>query len=198
MARLGADKGLTLFVGTSTGLVFGFDVGGRVLSGFPLSVDGSITGSLALFEEPDYLGLLAATTNGYLYAWSLTQASKVIIWRNTFGDPFHSGFEGSGSTVQPISTEFLPTERVYNWPNPVYGSSTQIRYFLKTNANVNIKILDLAGDKVAEFAGPGVGGIDNEVIWDVSNVQSGVYIARVEANGSGEHGVAFVKIAVVK
>jgi hypothetical protein len=198
MARLGSDKGLTLFVGTSTGLVFGFDAGGRVLSGFPLSVDGSITGSLALFEEPDYLGLLAATTNGYLYAWSLTQASKVIIWRNTFGDPFHSGFEGSVSTVQPISTEFLPTERVYNWPNPVYGSSTRIRYFLKTNADVNIKILDLAGDKVAEFAGPGVGGIDNEVSWDVSNVQSGVYIARVEANGSGEHGVAFVKIAVVK
>jgi hypothetical protein len=198
MARLGADKGLTLFVGTSTGLVFGFDPSGRVLSGFPLSVDGSIAGSLALFEEPDYLGLLAATTNGYLYAWSLTQSSEVIIWRNTFGDPFHSGFEGSASTAQPISTEFFPADRAYNWPNPVYGSSTQIRYFLKTNADVNVKILDLAGDKVAEFAGPGVGGIDNEVSWDVSNVQSGVYIARIEANGFGEHGVAFVKIAVVK
>ncbi len=198
LARLGTDKTLSLFVGTSNGLIFGFDARGRVLQGFPLSAGGPIAISPALFEEPEYLGILAATTNGYLCAWSLPQPSKILIWRNTFGDPFHTGYDGSTSTVVPISTEFFPAERVYNWPNPVYGGSTQIRYFLKTNADVNVKILDLAGDKVAEFAGPGVGGIDNEVTWDVSKVQSGVYIARIEANGSGEHGVALVKIAVVK
>ncbi|MEK6572063.1 MAG: T9SS type A sorting domain-containing protein, partial [Bacteroidota bacterium] len=121
-----------------------------------------------------------------------------IIWGNTFGDPLHSGFENSPATVQPRTTEFFPTDRVYNWPNPVYGGSTQIRYFLKTSADVKVKIFDLAGDKVAEMSGPGIGGIDNEVKWDVSNVQSGLYIARIEANGSGERGVALVKIAVVK
>jgi len=198
LAKLGTDKTLSLFVGTSAGLVFGFDARGRVLQGFPLAAGGPIAVSPALFEEPGYLGILAATTNGYLYAWSLVQSSKTIIWRNTFGDPFHSGFEGSTSTGQPISTEFFPADRVYNWPNPVYGGSTQIRYYLKTNADVKVKIFDLAGDKVAEMAGPGVGGIDNEVSWNVSKVQSGVYIAHIEANGSGEHGVALVKIAVVK
>jgi hypothetical protein len=198
LAKIGTDKTLSLFVGTSAGLIFGFDARGRVLQGFPLAVGGPIAISLALFEEPEYVGVLAATANGYLYAWSLPQPSKTLIWRNTFGDPFHTGFEGSTSTVVPISMEFFPAERVYNWPNPVYGGSTQIRYFLKTNADVKVKIFDLAGDKVAEFAGPGVGGIDNEVSWDVSKVQSGIYIARIEANGSGEHGVAFAKIAVVK
>jgi len=198
LAQLGTDKTLSLFVGTSNGLVYGFDARGRVLQGFPLAVGGPVAVSPALFEEPDYVGILAATANGYLYAWALPQPSKTLVWRNTFGDPFHTGFEGSTSTVVPISAEFFPAGRAYNWPNPVYGGSTQIRYFLKSNADVSVKILDLAGDKVAEFGGPGVGGVDNEVTWDVSNVQSGVYIARIEANGSGEHGVAFVKIAVVK
>jgi hypothetical protein len=198
LARLGTDNTLSLFVGTSAGLIFGYDARGRVLPGFPLAAGGPIAVSPALFEETEYLGISAATTNGYLYAWSLLQPAKTIIWRNTFGDPFHSGYEGSTSTGQPISTEFFPADRVYNWPNPAYGGSTQIRYFLKTNADVKVKIFDLAGDKVAEFAGPGVGGIDNEVSWDVSKVQSGVYIAHIEAGGSGGHGVALVKIAVVK
>ena len=198
LAKLGTETSLTLFVGTSNGLVYGYDARGRVLRGFPLSAGGAVAVSLALFQESDYLGILAATSNGYLYAWSLPQTSKTIIWGNTFGDPLHSGFENSPATVQPRTTEFFPTDRVYNWPNPVYGGSTQIRYFLKTSADVKVKIFDLAGDKVAEMSGPGIGGIDNEVKWDVSNVQSGLYIARIEANGSGERGVALVKIAVVK
>jgi hypothetical protein len=201
LARLGTDKKLSVFVGTSSGLVYGFDSQGKILPGFPLAAGGSITNSLALFEEPNFLGILAATDNGNLYAWTLpkTSSNRTIIWGNLSCDPLHSGFEGSSIlNPTPLSTQFLPLDRAYNWPNPVYGGSTQIRYFLKSNADVNVKILDLAGDKVAEFAGPGVGGIDNEVSWDVSKVQSGVYIARIEANGSGEHGVALVKIAVVK
>ena len=61
-----------------------------------------------------------------------------------------------------------------------------------------IKIFDLAGDLVTEFAGPGIGGLDNEVAWDVRDIQSGVYVARIEAAGAGQSAVAFVKVAVVK
>ncbi|MBI1806705.1 MAG: hypothetical protein HYR76_06595 [Ignavibacteria bacterium] len=47
-----------------------------------------------------------------------------------------------------------------------------------------------------EFAG--VGGLDNEVEWDVSDVQSGVYFAHIDARGTGTSGNAVIKIAVVK
>jgi hypothetical protein len=69
---------------------------------------------------------------------------------------------------------------------------------VRDNARVRIKIFDLAGDLVADFAGPGVGGLDNEVLWDVSGIQSGVYFARIEATGDAGSGIAIVKIAVVK
>jgi hypothetical protein len=69
---------------------------------------------------------------------------------------------------------------------------------VKENASVSIKIFDMAGDLVTEFAGPGIGGVDNEVEWNVSGVQSGVYLARIEASGQGGSGVAVVKVAVVK
>jgi hypothetical protein len=62
---------------------------------------------------------------------------------------------------------------------------------------VHIKIFDLAGDLVTEFDGPGTGGRDNEVVWDVSGVQTGVYFAHIEASGQAGSGSTVVKIAVV-
>jgi hypothetical protein len=199
LARLGSNKKLSLFVGTSAGLVYGFDSQGKALPGFPLAAGGSITNSLALFEEPEFLGILAATDNGYLYAWTLPSTTKTIVWGNLSGDPLHSGFDGSSTPgPSPLSRDFLPLDRAYNWPNPVYAGSTRIRYFLKSNAEVRVKIFDLAGDKVVELPAPGIGGVDNEVEWDVSRVQSGVYLARIEAVGSTDRASAVIKIAVVK
>jgi len=51
---------------------------------------------------------------------------------------------------------------------------------------------------VTEMEGPGFAQTDNEVEWVVSNVQSGVYLARVEAESEGEKAVKMIKIAVVR
>jgi len=80
----------------------------------------------------------------------------------------------------------------------VYDGITRIRYFIKENATVRVKIFDFAGDLVADLPGPGNGGVDNEVEWNVGGVQSGIYFARIEAVGSGGSGVNIVKVAVVK
>ena len=104
----------------------------------------------------------------------------------------------SGITGAPLSNEFFPKGRAYNWPNPVYDGKTRIRYYVRDDATVNITIYDFAGDLVAKLSGPGVGGLDNEVEWDASGVQNGVYFARIEAAGQGGSGVAVVKVAVVK
>jgi hypothetical protein len=111
----------------------------------------------------------------------------------------------SNDTVLAQTTpgdEFLPGSRTYNWPNPVGrkdGYRTHIRYYVPSDATVNIRIFDLAGNLVRSFDGLGArGGLDNEVDWDVSEVQSGVYFARIEAEGAGGSGNAVVTIAVVK
>jgi hypothetical protein len=69
---------------------------------------------------------------------------------------------------------------------------------VRESATVQIKIYDMAGDLVTSLTGPGVGGMDNEVTWDLAGIQSGVYFAHIEAAGAGETGSAVVKIAVVK
>ena len=81
----------------------------------------------------------------------------------------------------------------------MYGSETNIRYYVSEDSKINIKIFDLAGDFVAELNDNAQGGMDNETLWNVSDIQSGVYIVRIEAtstNGKKEN--AIIKIAVAK
>jgi len=52
---------------------------------------------------------------------------------------------------------------------------------------------------VSELNDTAQGGFDNETVWNVSNIQSGVYFARIEAVGnSGKNETNIIKIAVVK
>ena len=122
-------------------------------------------------------------------------------WPQYMHDAQNTGLDESVPGGSPATSEFLPGSRAYNWPNPVkaaHGYKTHIRYFVRKDAKVHIKIFDLAGDAVTEFAGPGLGGLDNEIEWNVSGVQSGIYFAHIEANGTGDHGLAVIKIAVIK
>ena len=48
---------------------------------------------------------------------------------------------------------------------------------MKEDASVHIKVFDLAGDLVAELSSQGIGGLDNEIAWNVSDVESGIYFA---------------------
>ena len=93
----------------------------------------------------------------------------------------------------------MPKASVYNYPNPTEGQSTTIRYTLGQEAQVDIRIYDLSGDLVAEFPGTGLAHTDNEIVWDLSGVASGIYLCRVEARGTGGgEETTFCKIAVVK
>jgi hypothetical protein len=91
----------------------------------------------------------------------------------------------------------MPAKKIYNYPNPNIDDFTYIRYFLTDNSDVNIKIFDLAGDIVDSFKGPGDGGVDQQVKWNVSDIESGVYLCRVEAKSEGKSEVRIIKIMVV-
>jgi len=92
----------------------------------------------------------------------------------------------------------MPAALVYNYPNPTQDNTTRIRYRLNEAATVRITILDAAGDLVIELEGPGLPQANNEVEWNVSEVQSGIYLARVEAQSETDRAVKVIKIAVVK
>ncbi|MFN0158947.1 MAG: FG-GAP-like repeat-containing protein [Bacteroidota bacterium] len=210
VADVDGDESVEVIAVTQDGLVVAYDKTGRMAPGFPLQ-SGTGKHSLAVFDVPGgslsnvEIGLaVASSETGSLMAWTTGstrvpyEAAKVRPWPQYQKDAQHSGLAVETLSGTPLSNSFFPENRAYNWPNPVYDGRTFIRYFVKDDASVNIKIFDLAGDMVTEFSGPGIGGVDNEVAWIVGEVQSGVYFARIEANGAGGNGVAVVKMAIVK
>jgi hypothetical protein len=195
------DGQLEIIVLTNDGEMWVYNRNGKLLTGFPIQVaspgksfpivytDSSNTGGVVILSE-----------NGSLDAFltSTTVTANSLVWWQHLGDERHSNAEWTQTASHPLSSEFLPKSRVYNWPNPVYGRSTQIRYYTSEDANITVTILDLSGVKITELKGRGTAGMDSEISWDVSNIQSGVYLARIEAHGVTQNEVTIIKIAVVK
>jgi hypothetical protein len=133
-----------------------------------------------------------------LYVWNIGSSSGTAYWANEYADNFNSSFVPAASSVNSINS-FFPKDRAYNWPNPVYQDFTNIRYYVSEDSKINIKIFDLAGDFITEMNDFARGGFDKETVWNVKDIQSGVYLARIEATGSsGKVENNIIKIAVIK
>ena len=196
---------LYIVVVTREGLVEAFDKNGKSPSGFPLLAGPNSGQSPAILTAAGgTIALLVPSSDGSVYAWktgSYSASLPKLPWPQYMHDEQNTGLSDSLGTPKTSSSDFLPASEAYNWPNPVGVASnfiTHIRYHLGQSAQVTIKIFDMAGDLVTQLSKQGVGGMDNEVVWDVSKIQSGVYFAHVDAQGSSNHGTAVIKIAVVK
>ena len=219
---LNQDGSTEIALCLSTGELVAYDLNGRMVSGFPVQLTSGGSSGLAAFStgSKGSIGILGVTqtpaagvvvdasgsgtpTTASSCSMSAIELSTSydpgrMAWTQYLKDARHSNYDGSAGGNTPASSEFLPKSRVYNWPNPAYGSATQIRYYTPEDASISIKIFDLAGVKIAELNAQSKGGLDGEVPWDVSRVQSGVYLARIEATGRSRSEVAIIKIAIVK
>ncbi len=198
---LDGDSTPEIVVGSGSELV-AFDGSGRSVGEFPLST-GATVNATPFAADTDADGdveLAVASDDGNLYVWNLTAAvfPGSVVWAGLYGDAQRANANFSTLQQSQPGNDLMPERFVYNYPNPTEGSQTTIRYRLNASAQVRIKIYDLVGDFVEEFSGPGAPRTDNEVIWSVADVESGVYLARVEAEGESARDVAIIKIAVVK
>ena len=155
---------------------------------------------MADLDDDGDLDLATASNDGFLYVWDLPNTSNPdnISWGGLFHDLQHSNANLTSLQSKPPGKRLMPKKLVYNYPNPTEGNSTTIRYTLNSPAQVKIKIYDLTGELVDELQGTGFGQAENEVVWRLENIESGVYLARVEADGNGNKDAAIIKIAVVK
>ncbi|MFH0991771.1 MAG: T9SS type A sorting domain-containing protein [bacterium] len=202
LADVNGDSFTEIVSVDSNGVLYAWDRRGKNIDSFPLQLSGRGTSLSALFETAQQrLGLLALSSSGAMNAIEFKQSyrKEIVHWGQYLADANHHNGTGSVDSVRiSPSQEFFPKAKVYNWPNPVYGSSTQIRFSCLEAADVRVKILDLAGTLIAELQGHALAGIESELTWNVSNIQSGIYLARVEAIGSNKRDVVIIKIAVVK
>jgi hypothetical protein len=201
IADINGDSRNEIVVASADGNLYAYNEKGKLLDGFPISIGSKPLITPVFFKVKDSIGLAVINSEGYLYAWKLNGKYNPdkIAWSGDYANERMSGSQAETKQILTVkSSEYLPKGRAYNYPNPVYGSSTKIRYYLSDNSNVKIKIFDLSGETVKDFSVTGVGGVDNEVEWDVSRIQSGVYLAQIKADSGSKSSSVVIKIAVIK
>jgi hypothetical protein len=186
---------------TFDGNLCAYGTNGRVVDGFPVKIGNGTLSSPSFFNYKDTLAISVLAGDGFLYAFKTSQLynENSILWKGFFNDKYltNSNYKFLSSTV--VYSDLLPADKCYNWPNPVYEGKTYIRYFINGNAtSVTVKILDLSGELVTTLNGTVYPKADNEVTWDVTSVQSGIYYGVIEANINGSTERRIIKIAIVK
>jgi hypothetical protein len=198
---LNGDQKAEIIVATNQNL-YAFHSNGVLVDGFPYSIGASAcsTPFISDFDNNGIIDFSVATSDGFIYGWDseYSYQAENVLWGSYLHDPQHTAIMESLSAANPKYSELMPAATVYNYPNPTKGNSTTIRYWLKEAAQMKIRIYDLAGELIKELNVAGLGQTDNEVALDLHNIESGVYLTRVEATSSTESTVTFFKLAVVK
>ncbi|MEO8209508.1 MAG: T9SS type A sorting domain-containing protein, partial [bacterium] len=168
---------------------------------FPTKIGPNTTSTPAIVNLNDTLGIAVVSGDGYLYGFktNIVYNESKVLWKNYLKDQYLSNNNFVSGNIPVNISGKLPADKVYNWPNPVYENQTFIRYYINGNAStVTIKILDLSGELVTTLPGTAFSNADNEVKWDASTAQSGIYYGVVEAEIDGSSETQIIKIAVVK
>ena len=199
-ADFNLDGNMDLLQVTQNGEIYAFSgLDGSIIDGFPFSTGGKIVVSPVIYIQNNLTSAAVITNSGNLFTWNISEIHAVTNWTAANGDLLNTSFVGRAKNHAAI-TEFFPADKAYNWPNPVYGNETAIRFYVADDSKADVKIFDLGGDLVAELSSNAVGGFDNEINWNVNNIQSGVYFARLEvvSNSGSKNSSKIIKIVVIK
>lgn len=192
------NKDSEIFILDKSGNLYSIGgIRGEIVSLFPLSIGTKAVTNPSFFRNNGKLSILSAC-EGIVKAFQIGADEGLVNWSGTYVNYQNTNVVVAAQSINMVSN-FFPENKVYNYPNPVYGGETKIRFYVSEDSDVNVKIFDLAGDFVAELSGRGSGGFENEITWNVNNIQSGIYLAKVEVKGSIKGTASkIIKIAVVK
>ncbi|MDD3966989.1 MAG: T9SS type A sorting domain-containing protein, partial [Candidatus Marinimicrobia bacterium] len=126
--------------------------------------------------------------------------SDSVYWGYNGKDPLHSNeHHALQKSSTPVFEHLIRDALIYNYPNPAEGEATRFRFFATGAQQVSIQIFQLSGRYVTTLNADDLYNNQwNEVLWDVSALQSGVYIAKIRISGEGRSETYLVKPAVLK
>ena len=196
LSASGSDSESEIIIGSPDGKLLAYNSKGDLVSGFPLSVGGAIysTPLLANLQFPEDVGLtheiIVGCDDGKLYGWSVGEAND-LPWPRLHRTQGNNGIYLQRGTLPSSPASIFKTSDFYVYPNPIRDRGW-VRYFSGDAKDVDIKIINLAGEVTRELKGK----IGKKNYQDVllPNIPSGVYLLRVEVDGN----TRFKKFAVVK
>ncbi len=187
----------------NAGQLFAFTNAATAVDGYPVTANSRLQATPVMTDldgDGDW-DLAGVAEDARLYVWDLGLAclKEKTNWTQYGGNAART-FSALNFTAAPApALAFMPSNKVFCYPNPTEENRTFIRYSLNRAAQiVTIRIYDIAGDFVQDITGAPLSDGDHEIMWDVSDIESGVYIARLEAQSESKSYVEFIKIAVVK
>jgi len=99
-----------------------------------------------------------------------------------------------------IATNSLPTKfsLEQNYPNP-FNPSTSIHYSLPEQANVNMTVYDIKGQKIQTLLNSEIKAGFHKISFDASNMAGGIYLYRIIAsNSNGLNFISTKKMLLLK
>lgn len=92
----------------------------------------------------------------------------------------------------------LSGESVYTYPNPARGDTLTFKFLPAYDSYVTVEVYNVAGEKVARLEKSSCpGGTVSELVWNIRNIASGVYVYRVEALSQAGSKAVTKKLAVI-
>ena len=171
----------------------------QLLDGFPLYVGSIQPGNnvqpLNIAFDDGVLVAVAGT--GDLKMWLFENAGTSEWPTYNGGNPLNK-IRASGIASNPAQPNFglLNKEETYNWPNPA-RDETWIRYETNGEANIEITVISMNGNRVFETTTHSRGNVPQEIYVNTSGWPSGVYYARIKATRDGRSETGLIKIAVM-
>ena len=221
MADVAGDPRPEVIVALDNGLLVALGNDGKTVSGWPLAIQGGASSSPALlsmndaFLTPDPPGaawthlVIGGDDDGALHAFQLPVRADSALF-STDGVSVRTPwaeFGGNRRRTSVLEDVFqgavaqapqLGKGSVFFFPNPAHGQDIGLAYTLGQGvSSVVIRVLDPTGTEVKRLDGTS-SPAQNVVRIPVRDLASGVYLVRLEVQGSGADNVVFGKFAVVK
>ncbi len=221
VADVTGDGRAEAIVGLDNGLLVALGNDGSTVTGWPLAIQGGASSTpmvLSLNDAqlpPDPPGpawthlVVGGDDDGAIHAFQLPARADSALFTvdGVSARTQWAEFAGNRRRTSVLEDVFqgvvvqapqLEKGSVYCFPNPAHGQDIGLAYTLGQGVgSVIIRVLDPMGHEVQRLSGT-VSPAQNVVRIPVRNLASGVYLVRVEVQGSGADDVVFGKFAVVK
>jgi len=201
IADLDGDNLPEIVVGSNSGELYAFHMDGTLLDLFPLPLSGPVRGTatVADFSQDGSMEIIIGT-DADLTVINLKTASDVgLNWFTARGN-----YQRTGLYNNPwlTSIDHAPLPKVLNlkqnYPNP-FNPSTTIEFGIPAQGHVRLTIYDVLGQEVQDVVNTELSAGNYSIIWNgldenSRSVETGIYFARINANGSDQ----IVKMLLLK
>ena len=204
---VGPILGLDIMEDDNPELVYQSDDGSiRILNNEGVEID-RISNGAKLKGLGAYDGSHAILTEKNIIKYKKKYMTNGNKWNYNFGTPDFSRILMMDKTVT-YNSYLMDADLTYGYPNPSYGENIIFRIQAGQVERIEINIFDLAGFPVHEIirdfqlnssssAKHTFNGVV-EIPWDLTNIDSGIYLAKVIVNGDGKLEEKTIKVGVIK